>query len=125
MRSLLTLLLNKNTCITILLINFIILNRNIFIISWLISTHPQFNVVSSGSVTVVSVKSWDTRNRTAIPFNRTTTFAIPKRISFKKTTWILIILITRFTKEVISNKFRYSLCVCNPYYRDNSTMNQS
>ena len=47
---------------SLLNINLIKANRTVFISP--ISTDPQLNIVSSGSVTIVSVKPWDTRNIT-------------------------------------------------------------
>uniref|UniRef100_A0A1X7SVK3 Uncharacterized protein n=1 Tax=Amphimedon queenslandica TaxID=400682 RepID=A0A1X7SVK3_AMPQE len=55
-------------------------DRSVFLISSLISTDPQLNIVSSGSVTIVSVKPWDTRNITTSCFMRTTSLAIPEWI---------------------------------------------
>ena len=61
-------------------INLIVTNRNIFIGSTFITTHPQLKVVSSGSVTIVSVKPWKTRSSTTSCFVRTTTLTIPEWI---------------------------------------------
>ena len=49
---------NRNKSCFLLNVNLIKTNRSIFISCLLISTDPQLNIVSSGSVTIVSVKPW-------------------------------------------------------------------
>uniref|UniRef100_A0A1X7SMR2 Uncharacterized protein n=1 Tax=Amphimedon queenslandica TaxID=400682 RepID=A0A1X7SMR2_AMPQE len=61
-------------------INLIITNRSIFITRLFTSTHPQLNIVSSGSATIVSVKPWDTSSITTRTFRPTTTLTIPEWI---------------------------------------------
>ena len=69
----------------------------------LIPTYPQLNIVGS-RITKVPVKPWEARGCTASEFSGSTTFTIPEWIRCVEDTTPEVIVITRLTEIMITNK---------------------